>query len=55
VIAPLAYMIQQVPYMRYVAVFVPVHSIISIMVAWMGAIFTFHVLKVLLRNSKIIK
>jgi hypothetical protein len=45
----------QIPYVNYVSYFVPVDPILLTMATWVSAIFSFHVVKVILRMSRIIK
>jgi len=52
---PIALAMQNIPYTRYIAAFVPVYAIMATMGAWAIAIFAFHVIKVILRRAGIIK
>jgi hypothetical protein len=54
-IIPLTLEVSKIPYMNYVGAFVPVEPIMSVLTAWIGAVITFHTLKVVLRMGKIIK
>lgn len=52
---PLMNMINQIPYFGYVAAFIPVAPILATFGTWVAAITGFHIIKVYLRKSGIIK
>jgi hypothetical protein len=51
----LVYMIDRIPYFRYVSFFLPVAPIMGLLAYWLSAIVSFHVLKVILRQANILK
>ncbi|MCL2199741.1 MAG: hypothetical protein FWB80_12545 [Defluviitaleaceae bacterium] len=52
---PLTNMMMGIPYMRYISAFIPVTPIMMTLSAWLSAVVSFHILKVILRMGKIIK
>lgn len=54
-LGPLTALMGQIPYMQYVAVFVPFGEIMGVLVYWLAAVTIFHAVKALLRLGGIIK
>jgi len=45
----------RIPYLEYVSFFIPVIPIMGLLGYWLGAVVSFHIIKIFLRKAKIIK